>query len=84
MSPQAQIRVQCSCGAGGRTKAHHDACGLAVFDMIEFLGAKSGVSAWLQERSVPLWIPRLVYRSLYVVLMTFIAIVLPFFGGKLF
>ena len=60
----------------------HAACyGNAVFDMIEFLAAKSGVSAWLHQRNVPLWIPRMIYRSIYVVFVAFIAILLPFFGG---
>ncbi|KAK9809609.1 hypothetical protein WJX73_007377 [Symbiochloris irregularis] len=56
---------------------------MPVFDMIEYLAAKCGVSAWLNERKVPIWIPRLVYRSLYCVLVTFIAILLPFFGDLL-
>ena len=53
---------------------------VAVFDMIEYIMVKAGVT---QRLSMPQWVARLVYRSIYCVLVAFIAILLPFFGGEL-
>ena len=52
---------------------------VAVFDMIEYMMIKAGIT---QKLSLPQWACRLIYRTIYCVLVTFIAILLPFFGGK--
>ena len=48
---------------------------MPVFDMIEYQMVKRNISNG--------WISRLIYRSLYVVLVAFVAISLPFFGDLL-
>ena len=51
----------------------------AVFDMIEYVMVKAGVTQKLH--SIPQWATRAIYRTIYCVFVGFIAILLPFFGG---
>ena len=50
--------------------------------MIEYIMVKAGVSPRLAAAHVPQWATRGVYRTVYCVLVGFIAILLPFFGGE--
>lgn len=52
-----------------------DADAMPVYDMLEYQMVK---------RNIPNgWISRLIYRTIYVVIVAFIAITIPFFGSLL-
>ena len=49
--------------------------------MVEYLAAKKGLTAKLSKAHIPQWLFRMVYRSIYVAFVGFIAVLLPYFGG---